>query len=115
MLKRFPMALRAAARRSVFKDRVEAFAAYKGRGAFKSWPEARGGRLRGRRPARPRGPARWSCPARPAWEAVNYTAQGADPYAALRRIKVPVRILKAEHGSTCRLEPRKGLRPNVRR
>ena len=112
MMRRFPLAQRAAARRSLFKDRAEAFTAYKGRGAFKSWPEAAvadyvAGGLRDRDD----GQVELACA--PLWEAVNYTAQGADPYAALRRIKVPVRILKAEHGSTCRLEPRKNLRPNT--
>lgn len=112
MMRRFPLVRQASARRSVFKDRAEAFAAYRGRGAFKSWPEAAvadyvAGGLRDRTD----GAVELACA--PAWEAVNYAAQGADPYSALRRIKVPVRILKAEHGSTCRLEPRKNLRPNT--
>ena len=41
----------------------------------------------------------------PAWEASNFAAQGADPWRALRQVRCPVRIFRAEHGSTFRAGP----------
>jgi pimeloyl-ACP methyl ester carboxylesterase len=39
----------------------------------------------------------------PAWEASNYAAQSHDPWRALARVGRPVRVLRAESGSTCHL------------
>ena len=53
----------------------------------------------------------------PAWEASNYAAQAHDPWKALDRSPCPVRILKAERGSTCRVGEGKALtrrNPRVR-
>ncbi|MFP4518259.1 MAG: alpha/beta fold hydrolase [Oceanicaulis sp.] len=36
----------------------------------------------------------------PAWEAANYEAQAHDLLAAMRDVQTPVRVFKAEHGST---------------
>lgn len=112
MLRRFPLARQALARRSLFKDRAEALASYSGRGAFKTWPEASVADyvVDGLRD-RDDGAVELACA--PAWEAANYTAQGADPHAALARIRVPVRIFKAERHSTCRVEAGRIGRPNV--
>ena len=98
--RRFPMAVKAAARRAVFESREAAFKAYRGRGAFKRWPDALladyvGGGFH----ARAEGGVELACA--PAWEAANFAAQAADPLSAIGRAGVPVVILKAEHGSTC--------------
>ncbi len=99
---RLPIARAAAHRRPVFESMAAAFAAYKGRGAFKTWPDAvladyvAGG-------FRPRTDGKVELACAPAWEASNFAAQGCDPWAAMRRVRAPVRILRAERGSTCRI------------
>ena len=99
--KQMPIAKGARRRRAVFDSREAAFAAYKGRGAFKTWPDfvvadyVAGGFV-----DRPDDKVELAC--RPEWEASSFAAQGHNPWGALRRIKAPVRILKAEKGSTCR-------------
>ena len=102
--KKTPLAMGAAKRRAVFDSKDAVFDAYKGRGAFKTWPEAS---LRdyidGGFHDRPEGGVELACA--PAWEAANFAAQGHDPWAALGRIKAPVRIWRAERGSTCRIGP----------
>lgn len=99
LLKRMPLARGALARRASFPDRATALTAYRGRGAFKTWPPASladyvaGG-------FREAGDGVELCCA-PAWEAANYAAQAADVRRALRAVTLPVRILKGDHGSTC--------------
>lgn len=101
--KRAPIAVAAARRRSVFESRAAAFKAYKGRGAFKTWPDAMlkdyvaDGFI-----DRLDGTVELACP--PDWEAVNYTTHAHDPYAALRRFVGRVRILRGSRGSTCRVK-----------
>jgi pimeloyl-ACP methyl ester carboxylesterase len=96
-----PIAQGAMRRRNTFDSREAAFNAYKGRGAFKTWPDAvvadyvAGGFV-----DLPDGKVALACA--PEWEASSFAAQGHNPWAALRRVKAPVRILKAEKGSTCR-------------
>jgi pimeloyl-ACP methyl ester carboxylesterase len=101
--RRAPIAVQAARRRSVFDSRAAAFAAYKGRGAFKTWPDAmlRDYIADGFRD-RPDGKVELACP--PKWEASLYTTHAHDPYAAIRRFGRPVRILKGTRGSTCRIK-----------
>lgn len=99
--RRLELARRAAVRRRVFDSPEAAFAAYKGRGAFKLWPDAAladyvaGG-------VRPRlaGGVELCCA--PEWEAANYAAQGHHVGAALARAAVPTRVLRAQHDSTFR-------------
>jgi len=99
--KKMPIAEAALRRRAVFDDREAVVAAYTGRGAFRTWPEAMlvdyvdGGFL-----DRDDGKVELACA--PAWEASNYSAQAHDPWRAIRRVTGPVRILRAERGSTCR-------------
>ena len=99
--KKMPIAEAALRRRSVFDNREAVVAAYTGRGAFKTWPEAMlvdyvdGGFI-----DRDDGKVELACA--PAWEASNYSAQGHDPWRAIKRVTGPVRILRAECGSTCR-------------
>lgn len=94
-----PMAKGALKRRAVFPDRASALASYLGRGAFKTWPQesvadyvADGFR------DLPTGEVELACS--PEWEAANYAAQGHDVWGAARSLTVPIRIWRAEHGST---------------
>jgi pimeloyl-ACP methyl ester carboxylesterase len=100
--KRMPMVQGALRRRAVFDSREAAFTAYRGRGAFKTWPEAMladyvGGGFKDRDD----GQVELACA--PAWEASNYSAQAHDPWRAMARLRCPARILKAEKGSTARV------------
>lgn len=100
--KRMPIVQGALRRRAVFDSREAAFTAYRGRGAFRTWPEAMladyvGGGFRDRDD----GKVELACT--PAWEASNYSAQAHDPWRAIARLRCPARILRAERGSTARL------------
>lgn len=102
--KRMPMVQGALRRRAVFDSREAAFAAYKGRGAFKTWPETMlADYVAGGLVERPDGKVELACA--PVWEASNYAAQAHDPWRAVRQVKAPVRILKAERHSTCHAGP----------
>ena len=111
LTERIPLVRGARRRRAVFDSREQALQAYRGRGAFKGWPdpvlidylsdgltaEGDGFVL--------------SCA--PDWEASNYTAQGHDPWRAMRTCRQPIRILKAETDSIARVpEHPRGL-PHV--
>lgn len=101
MASRNPIVASTLKRRALFDSRDQALQAYRGRGAFKGWPDMsltdylidglhetdKGFEL--------------ACA--PQWEASNYAAQAHNPYRALRRYKGAVRVLKAEHGSLCSL------------
>ena len=106
-----PIAKATLRRRSLFESREQAMAAYRGRGAFKGWPDrvladylteglvetAEGLTLA----------------ATPAWESANYAGQAHDPWRALRRYPGPVRILKAGHGALTYLPVAPRGLPNV--
>lgn len=104
-----PLAKNALKRRSHFESRAAAMDAYRGRGAFKGWPEAvlTDYVADGFRDVQ--SGVELACS--PGWEASNYAAQGHDPWPVLRGLNRPVTILKAEHGSTCSLHP--GQTPGV--
>jgi pimeloyl-ACP methyl ester carboxylesterase len=87
-------------RRASFPSRQAAFETYRKRSIFATWPEAA---LRdyiedGFRDL-PDGGVGLTCA--PEWEAANFAAHGHDIWAAMSRIEAPVRIYRAEHGSTC--------------
>lgn len=104
MAERIPLVKNARKRRATFDSREQALAAYKGRGAFKGWPEiALSDYLIDGLVEAPDGGFRLTCD--PQWEASNYAAQSHDPWRALRRVGRPVHILKAGIGSTCSLTP----------
>ncbi|SFV10260.1 Pimeloyl-ACP methyl ester carboxylesterase [Methylobacterium sp. 174MFSha1.1] len=93
-------------RRSTFPSRDAALAAYRGRGAFRTWPEAPladyvadGFRD---------GPDGVTLACTGAWEASSYMAQGHDSWGALARLSCPAAILRAETGSTCALAESRG-------
>jgi pimeloyl-ACP methyl ester carboxylesterase len=106
-----PLVRGALARRRRFDSREQALAAYTGRGAFRGWPEmvladylADG--LRETADG-------FELACAPEWEASSYASHAHDPWKALKRLDRPVRILKAEAGSTCSVpETPKGL-PHV--
>ncbi|MFJ6025216.1 alpha/beta fold hydrolase [Brevundimonas sp. NPDC092305] len=104
MAERIPLVKNARKRRFGFDSREQALAAYKGRGAFKGWPEMMlSDYLADGLVETAEGGFRLTCD--PQWEASNYAAQSHDPWRALRRVGRPVHILKAEIASTCSLAP----------
>lgn len=99
--RRLPLVKGALRRRDRFDSREQALAAYRGRGAFKGWSDialvdylASGLVEDG---------DGFTLACTPDWEASNYAAQTHNPFQAMRRAARPVRILKAEQGSTCAL------------
>lgn len=108
--RRVPLYAGALRRRRRFDSREAAVQAYRGRGAFKGWPDQalRDYVAEGFREAD--GGVELICA--PEWEAANYAAQGHDPWPVLRRIRRPVRILKGGRNSTCSLDD--GAIPGVR-
>ena len=89
-------------RRAIFPSRQAALESYRGRGAFKAWPEAAlidyvtDGFV-----DRDDGQVELACA--PAWEASNFRAHGHDPWDAVARLSCPTTVLRAAFGSTCGL------------
>jgi len=100
---RSPLALGARNRRSVFPSKAAVVEAYRGRGAFKTWPEAAlvdyvtDGFV-----VRPDGEVELACAG--AWEASNFTTADTAGFRAFGASRCPIRVLRAEHGSTCRVD-----------
>ncbi len=95
-----PMADQAARRRSSFHGRVEARAAYHGRGVFRSWAdEDLDAYLDGGLVETPDG-VTLACT--PAYESATFRAVSANIEPALARITCPFILLAGEHGSTVR-------------
>lgn len=97
-----PIAKQAERRRAAFTGPEQAFQAYRGRGAFKTWPDAfvrdylEGGLIE-------TGEAgRWRMACAPEWEAANYRAAPPFIWHRLGRVRCPVVLLTAAKGSTCR-------------
>jgi pimeloyl-ACP methyl ester carboxylesterase len=96
-----PMVKAALRRRAVFASRAEALGAYRGRGAFATWPEVTlRDYLEDGLVDQPDGAVRLACA--PAWEASSYAAQDNDTWGALAAWAGPVDMLLAQSGSTCR-------------
>ena len=104
LARRHPWARAALKRRRQFDSLEAAIEAYRGRGAFRDWPDSvlKDYVAAGFHPAEEGGVA-LACS--PEWESSNYSAQANDPWGALKRFRGPVRILKAEQGSTCSVAP----------
>ena len=87
-------------RRARFASRREAYDVYRQRSIFRGWPQQA---LRDYVEAGfrdlPDGSVELACA--PEWEAANFAAHGHDIWAAMARIEAPVRIYRAEEGSTC--------------
>ncbi len=96
-----PLAQGAARRRAVFGTRQMMFEAYKGRGAFATWPDqVLRDYIDGGSRDLPNGEVTLSCA--PAWEAATFASAGHAFWRALSRVRCPVHILYAEHESTLR-------------
>ena len=98
-----PMVQGALRRRALFADRAEAMAAYRGRGAFASWSDAQlADYVAAGFKDRPDGQVELACA--PEWEASNFASHLHDVWGAFHAGKAPIRILRAEIGSTCRID-----------
>jgi pimeloyl-ACP methyl ester carboxylesterase len=100
-----PLAAGARRRRAVFPSRAAVVESYRGRGAFRTWPESAlvdyvhdGFR------DRPDGSVELACA--PEWEASNFASHVLDPRPAMARITMPITVLRAEFESTCQLTDR---------
>lgn len=101
---RIPLVKNALKRRSVFESREQAMRAYEGRGAFRGWQGITLADYLSDGLVETDEGLTLAC--RPEWEASNYASQSHDPWRALKRYAKPVRILKAETGSTCHVPQR---------
>lgn len=111
LMKDIPIARATRRRRPVFDSREQAMAAYRGRGAFKGWPDrVLADYLSEGLIETPDG---LTLTATPVWEAANYAAQAHDPWRALRRYPGPIHILKAEHGALTHVPVAPRGLPNV--
>lgn len=100
-----PLVQGALRRRAVFPSREAVIAAYTGRGAFASWSaDMLADYVADGFHDRSDGQVELSCA--PAWEASNFTSHGHDTLGAFEAAQVPIRILRAAEGSTCRENPR---------
>ena len=98
-----PLADGAQRRRAVFPSKAAVREAYVGRGAFRSWrPEQLADYVDAGFRETPEGEVTLTCT--PAWEASNFRTHNYDPWAAFRATRCPIRILRAEQGSTARLD-----------
>jgi pimeloyl-ACP methyl ester carboxylesterase len=104
-------------RRATFPDKAAALTAYTGRGAFRTWrPEQLADYVGAGFAPTAEGEVALTCA--PAWEAANFRTHRYDPFGALASLKIPTRILRAEHGSTCRIDDHLHVvdgNPNIRR
>lgn len=94
-----PMVRGALKRRALFDSREQALNGYRGKGAFKGWPDMMlADYLSDGLIETDQGLA-LTCA--PEWEASNYGAQANNPWRAMKRLQRPVRILKGTVNSTC--------------
>jgi pimeloyl-ACP methyl ester carboxylesterase len=99
-MKDSPLAAGARRRRNRFDSRQAAYDAYLGRGAFKTWPaEVLADYLADGLTDNGEGGMRLSCA--PEWESANFAAHFHNPWVAFHASRCPIRILRAEEGSTC--------------
>ena len=97
------LAVGADRRRAVFPSKAAAVAAYTGRGGFRNWtPEQLADYVEAG--FRETGDGEVTLTCTPAWEASNFRTHNYDAFAAFRAVHCPIRILKAEHGSTARID-----------
>ena len=110
--RRSPLVVNALKRRSRFDDRATALAAYRGRGAFKGWPDqVLEDYLTDGLVPDPDGGLMLACT--PQWEASNYAVHAHDPWRAMRRLARPIHILKAQAGLACHVPERPFGLPHV--
>lgn len=104
-----PLAKGALRRRAQFPSKAEIVESYRGRGAFKGWTDTMladyvedGFKADGEG-------VTLTCA--PAWEAANFSSPQGDVFSAFGKITVPIRILRAEEGSTFRIDDRAASLP----
>jgi len=98
-----PLAAGAERRRATFPSKAAVVAAYTGKGAFRTWsPEQLADYVEAGFRETETGEVTLTCT--PAWEASNFRTHNYDAWAAFRESRCPIRILRAETGSTFRLE-----------
>jgi pimeloyl-ACP methyl ester carboxylesterase len=97
----FPMVAQAKRRRSIFPTRQAMFEAYRGRGAFRNWPEAvlrdyiEGGAVEYLDDKQ----VRLACT--PGWEAANYRAGPPNIWPELDKLRCPITLIVGGRRSTC--------------
>jgi pimeloyl-ACP methyl ester carboxylesterase len=98
-----PLVQGAMRRRADFPSKAAAVEAYRGRGAFRTWS---GEQLADYVEAgfRPSADGGVTLACRPEWEASNFRTHNYDPWGAFTATRCRVRLLRAEVGSTARLE-----------
>lgn len=100
-----PLAQGALKRRAEFPTKAAVIEAYTGKGAFRNWsPTMLADYVEDGFRDTAEGTVTLACA--PAWEASNFSSQGHDTGAAFDLSLAPTHILKAETGSTCRIEAR---------
>jgi pimeloyl-ACP methyl ester carboxylesterase len=96
-----PIVAQAKKRRSIFPSREAMFEAYRGRGAFRTWPEAvvrdyiTGGTVDFMDDRQ----VRLACT--PGWEAANYNSNAVDVWRDLDALRCPVTLIVGDKRSTC--------------
>lgn len=94
-----PLAAAAERRRAHWPDAAHMLGAYRGRGAFRTWPDdVLADYIEGGTVTDENGELRLACD--PLWEAANFRAHGHDTWGAILTLRVPFMLLNAEHGST---------------
>jgi pimeloyl-ACP methyl ester carboxylesterase len=97
-----PLYLGALRRRAVFPSKAAVMQAYEGR-AFKTWSHDQlADYVEAGFRETPDGQVTLTCA--PAWEASNFAMHNYDAMAALAQVRCPVRVLRAEAGSTFRVD-----------
>ncbi len=113
----FPMVAQAKRRRGIWPSREAMFEAYRGRGAFRTWPEevVRDYIMGGAVEYLDDRQVRLACT--PGWEAANYRAGPPDIWRDLDKVRCPITLIVGEKRSTCPepvIELLIKLRPDVR-
>lgn len=104
-----PLVEGAARRRAEFPDREMMFKSYKGRGAFKTWPDhyirnyVEGGSI-------VVSPEKTVLACAPAWESKTFTMGSSNVWGRAGKVKCPVKVLYAETNSTMRPQSEKIVR-----
>ncbi|HEY8573727.1 alpha/beta hydrolase [Phenylobacterium sp.] len=93
-----PLVQGALRRRADFPSRGAALEAYRGRGAFRTWTEEQLADYVDAGFQEAAEGVTLAC--RPEWEASNFRTHNYDPFRAFRESRAPIRILRAEQGST---------------
>lgn len=100
-LRAVPLVRDTARRRAVFPDRQAALRSYRGKGAFRTWPEEwLRDYLSGGLCERDDGEVELCCA--PAWEARSFAvAGGRNSWPRIRRLHCPVTLMTGDRHSTC--------------